>query len=70
MTVLRPQSTLDDDSYVDVAPPDKPARGGLAGRVLDRNALSFLPMPEPLIDGTIDLRTLAILAGAYGTRAA
>lgn len=39
----------------------------MAEKVLDRVDLSTLPSPEPLIDDTIDRRTVSVLAGPYGT---
>lgn len=46
-------------------PPPKPK--GMADYVLDRSELAQLPEPEPLIEDTIDLRTVALLAGYWGT---
>lgn len=42
-------------------------RGPLWDRVLTRNQLSQLPTPEPLIDNTLDRRTVAMLVGGWGT---
>jgi hypothetical protein len=39
----------------------------MAEKLLDRADLANLPTPEPLIDDTIDRRTVAVLAGPYGT---
>lgn len=39
----------------------------LAAKVLTRSQLSELPEPEPLIDETLDRRTVAMLAGSWGT---
>jgi hypothetical protein len=39
----------------------------LAGLLLRRSQLADLPQPEPLIDGTLDRRTVALLAGPWGT---
>lgn len=36
-------------------------------RTLTRGQLAELPLPAPLIAGTIDLRTVALLAGGWGT---
>lgn len=59
----------------DGLPPDDPygqepaavRAGGLADRLLSRDALAALPAPEPLIGGTVDRRTVVVVAGAYGT---
>lgn len=40
---------------------------GLASRLLDRSQLATLPEPSPLIAATIDRRTVAVLAGYWGT---
>lgn len=42
-------------------------RGPLWSRVLDRSQLANLPSPEPLIDNTLDLRTVSLLVGAWAT---
>jgi len=47
--------------------PPRNGRGSLASRLLGRTALGDLPKPEPLIEGTIDRRTVALLAGAWGS---
>ncbi|MFH5825002.1 AAA family ATPase [Georgenia sp. AZ-5] len=39
----------------------------LSSRLLTRSALATLPAPAPLIDGTIDLGTVVVLAGYWGT---
>lgn len=39
----------------------------LSARVLNRAELATLPEPEPLIDGTLDRHTVALLAGYFGT---
>ena len=39
----------------------------LAGRVLRRDQLGNLPQPEPLIEDTLDQRTVALLAGRNST---
>jgi hypothetical protein len=44
-----------------------PARPPLRDRLLTRGALAQLPEPEPLIEGTIDRRTVAVVAGHFGT---
>lgn len=36
-------------------------------RILSRSSLATLPAPEPLIEETIDRRTVALLAGYHGT---
>lgn len=41
-------------------------RPGLRDRLLDRAQLSDLPQPEPLIDDTLDRRTVALLVGPWG----
>lgn len=38
-----------------------------AARIFTRSQLAELPEPEPLIEGTIDKRTVALLAGYHGT---
>lgn len=48
--------------------PEDAAQGGagrpsLRSRLLGRSALGRLPRPEPLIEGTLDRRTVALLAG-------
>lgn len=40
---------------------------GLAGLVLDRHQLATLPKPHPLIADTLDLGTVSLLAGYWGT---
>src|SRR4051812_48406421 len=42
-------------------------RPKLAGRLLTRSQLADLPVPEPLIEDTLDRRTVALLAGSWGT---
>jgi len=42
-------------------------RAGMRARLLSRGALAELPEPEPLIDGTIDRRTVAVVAGHFGS---
>jgi hypothetical protein len=55
------------------APPDDPPRDGraarpkLADRVYTRAQLAKLPQPEPLIDNTLDRRTVAAIAGPPGS---
>ncbi|MDQ2826658.1 MAG: helicase RepA family protein [Actinomycetota bacterium] len=41
--------------------------GTLASRVLTRSQLADLPSPEPLIEGTINRRTVSFVAGAPGS---
>jgi len=63
------------DPYADVPPPDHPpgdrskprAKPPLRDRVLTRGALAQLPEPQPLIERTIDRRTVAVIAGHFGT---
>jgi hypothetical protein len=65
------------DPYTDVPPPDYPPgetpvvsavrKPRLADKLLTRDALAELPEPEPLIDNTIDRRTVAVVAGHYGS---
>lgn len=40
---------------------------GIAERALLRSALATLPIPQPLIAGVLDLGTVAVLAGYWGT---
>lgn len=42
-------------------------RPALRDRLLTRSQLADLPAPEPLIEDTIDRRTVALLAGSWGT---
>lgn len=42
-------------------------RPSLSQRLLTRAQLADLPQPEPLIADTLDRRTVALLAGHYGT---
>lgn len=70
-----------EDYYADVPPvgasgrPSKrdeptaedPIRPRLRDRLLDRAQLAALPAPTPLISRTLDLNTVAILAGYWGT---
>jgi AAA domain len=42
-------------------------RGPLAERLLTRSQLDSLPEPEPLIENTLDRRTVALLGGYWGT---
>lgn len=67
-------ATIYDD--IDFGPPDDPAsniqpmRPGAAPlrqRMLTRGQLANLPEPRPLIDRTIDLGTVSVLAGYWGT---
>src|SRR4051812_36694346 len=51
----------------DVANPAAKRRRGLADRAYTRNQLANLPKPEPLIENTLDRRTVALLAGYHGT---
>lgn len=46
-------------------PCDCPPR--MADHLLKRDELAMLPTPEPLIAGTLDRRTVAMLAGYWGT---
>lgn len=47
---------------------DQPTiRQPLVERVLRREQLADLPQPEPIIDGTLDARTVAVLAGRNST---
>jgi hypothetical protein len=39
----------------------------LADLLLTRSQLASLPVPEPLIEDTLDRRTVALLAGSFGT---
>lgn len=47
--------------------PNTEAAPGMWARLLDRAQLATLPRPEPLIDDTLDLGTVAVLAGYWGT---
>ncbi len=64
------------DPYADVPPPDLapremrstlPARSALRDRLLSRSGLADLSQPEPLIADTIDRRTVAVVAGHFGS---
>jgi hypothetical protein len=57
---LHPQS----DHAAQVVNPSRPR---LAERLLTRSQLDSLPEPEPLIDNTLDRRTVALLGGYWGT---
>lgn len=61
---------LDDHQAHPQHPPDHPAgpaQTDLAGQVLDRHQLAALPRPQPLIADTLDLGTVTLLAGWWGT---
>jgi hypothetical protein len=47
--------------------PSRSPRRPLSDRLLTRTDLAKLPEPEPLIDRTIDRRTVAVLAGHFGS---
>jgi hypothetical protein len=61
------------DPYAGVPPPDEPAdrksapRTTIADRLLSRADLNDLPTPSPLIDRTLDMRAVSVLAGYWGT---
>ncbi len=71
------------DPYANVPPPDvapweqigsgsgvasaTPGRPLLRDRLLSRSGLATLPKPEPLIADTIDRRTVAVVAGHFGS---
>lgn len=66
------------DPWADVPPPmvapweastadQQAADGGMRARLLVRSGLASLPEPEPLIDGTIDRRTVVVVAGHFGS---
>ena len=60
----------DEDDPGPMPTPDTPTKahhGVTAARLLTRSQLGSLPEPEPLIDNTIDRRTVALLAGYWGT---
>lgn len=69
--------TADPYAGIDFGPPDDPdapvpirrtpGRGPIRSRLLSMAQLADLPDPEPLIKGTIDLGTVALLAGYWGT---
>jgi hypothetical protein len=46
---------------------DSPPRHSIRDRIITRAQLADLPAPEPLIDGTIDLRTVTLLVGNRST---
>jgi hypothetical protein len=45
----------------------RPRKPSLRDLILRRGDLARLPRPEPLIEDTLDLRTVALLAGYHGT---
>lgn len=55
---------MDADLFDEDGNPVKPS---LASRLLDRGQLSRLPEPTPMIHGTVDKGTVAVLAGYWGT---
>ncbi len=71
------------DPYANVPPPDvapweetgrgvgaanaAPVRAALRDRLLSRSGLATLPEPKPLIAHTIDRRTVAVVAGHFGS---
>ncbi len=78
-----PADPYDSDPYANVPPPDvapwedigsgsdasfvAPARSALRDRLLSRSGLATLPKPEPLIADTVDRRTVAVVAGHFGS---
>lgn len=57
-----------EDRWPDAeCPAEAESSGGMASRVLDRAQLVDLPRPSPLIADTLDLGTVAVLAGHFGT---
>ncbi len=78
-----PADPYDSDPYANVPPPDAApweevrsspgvasataARPLLRDRLLSRSGLATLPKPEPLIADTIDRRTVAVVAGHFGS---
>lgn len=50
-----------------VVPMRKPGQTPIRQRILSRGQLANLPEPQPLIDRTLDLETVAVLAGYWGT---
>ncbi|QXJ19646.1 AAA family ATPase [Actinomadura graeca] len=50
-----------------IAPPPQPTRRGFAEQVLTLDELRALPGPEPLIEDTIDRRTVTVLAGPWAS---
>lgn len=55
------------DDFKPFKPPDDATAVRLTDCVLDRSALKTLPKPEPMIADTLDLGTVAILAGYRDT---
>jgi len=48
-------------------PTPRPAAASLADRLLHRADLDKLPQPEPIIEDTLDARTVAVLSGRHST---
>lgn len=64
----KPLQVIERDPYEEVLPADGSASAtGLRARLLSRADLATLPEPEPLIGQTVDLRTVAVVAGHYGS---
>ncbi len=59
-----PAALLDGDRE---QPEGKPRPATLVDRILRRDQLGDLPQPEPLLDDTLDRRTVALLAGRSST---
>lgn len=49
------------------APVPVDLRDLMRARLYDRDALDFIPAPEPLIADVLDVATIAVLAGKFGT---
>lgn len=62
MDARRIEHDLDHRDVV-IQPPTSP----FADKVLSRAQLRDLPKPEPLIEGTLDRRTMALLVGQWGS---
>src|SRR4051794_4541821 len=75
LATRQPRAAADGDATVprwsDSEPPDDAGRPSVAeqlrGQLLARADLTNLPEPEPLIENTLDRRTIALLAGHTGT---
>jgi hypothetical protein len=55
------------DIVAQVMPQPQVDHPKLADRLLTRSQLADLPTPQPLIEDTLDRRTVALLAGSWGT---
>ena len=64
---IPPPPTVIGDGTSPTGDQPRAPRAALTGRVFSRGQLAQLPEPEPLIGGTIDQRTVAVVAGPPGS---